>query len=478
MTKKKFKLSQLNIFLLVAGTIDIIFIIANMISGGALLSTEALGANFIFGDYYSNLGFSSYGADLYHMPEYVCFPPLAYCFYYLCYLMAPSPSSSILAEINWLDFTNGANTPLIFLMMNLISIVIFGWVCARYFSESGTASSKYTILLPIVILLSYPCMLTSLQRGNSAFLVAVLLCIAWLFADSSYPETSAGKLEAFGSAQEASAGKLKTSDSSQEASAGKLETSGSEVQLHGAKHINIDVKKEAALLLIAVATAFKVYPAIMGLYFIKKKDFKAVIRLVIYGLILFFVPFIWFGGVDGIKAFFNTLLHMSDWNLDEHFGTVRGMVYYLLRRHSSLTAAAAETVGYVFEQIFLVASLILFFISKKKWQSVLMISAILASYIGGNAHYTFVYYLPALLMFLREVPSVETTQEILSSDDSPKYNSKCFSGVSTVLCTLCFAFIFSCPFFFPNGCYFGVSLASYLLWIIGAVNIISNIKTK
>lgn len=461
MTKKKFKLSQLNIFLLVAGTIDIIFIIANMISGGALLSTEALGANFIFGDYYSNLGFSSYGADLYHMPEYVCFPPLAYCFYYLCYLMAPSPSSSVLAEINWLDFTNGANTPLIFLMVNLISIVIFGWICARYFSESGTASSKYTILLPIVILLSYPCMLTSLQRGNSAFLVAVLLCIAWLFADSSYSATDE---------QEAAVKQKTTTD--------KPKASSYKILPRDNRHMCINTKKEAALLLIAVATAFKVYPAIMGLYFIKKKDFKAVIRLVIYGLILFFVPFIWFGGVDGIKAFFNTLLHMSDWNLDEHFGTVRGMVYYLLRRHSSLTAAAAETVGYVFEQIFLVASLILFFISKKKWQSVLMISAILASYIGGNAHYTFVYYLPALLMFLREVSSVETTQEILSSDDSPKYNSKCFSGVSTVLCTLCFAFIFSCPFFFPNGCYFGVSLASYLLWIIGAVNIISNIKTK
>lgn len=474
MTKKKTILSQLNIFLLVAGTIDIIFIIANMISGGALLSAEALGANFIFGDYYSNLGFSSYGADLYHMPEYVCFPPLAYCFYYLCYMMAPSPSSSVLTEINWLDFTTGANTPLVFLMVNLISIVIFGWICVRYFSEPvGINSidtnstlgarertmpdSKYTILLPIIILLSYPCMLTSLQRGNSAFLVAVLLCIAWLFADSSYSATD----------EQEAAGKQKTATDEPKASSYKILPRDN-------RHMCINTKKEASLLLIAVATAFKVYPAIMGLYFIKKKDFKAVIRLVIYGLILFFVPFIWFGGVDGIKAFFNTLLHMSDWNLDEHFGTVRGMVYYLLRRHSSFTAAAAKTIGYVFEQLFLVASLILFFISKKKWQSVLMISAILASYIGGNAHYTLVYYLPALLMFLREVSSTETTNEILSSDDISQY----FSKVNTVLCTLCFAFIFSCPFFFPNGCYFGVSLASYLLWIIGAVNILSSIRTK
>lgn len=413
MTQKKFKLSQLNIFLLLAGIIDIIFIIANMVCGGELLKAEALSDYFIFGDYYSNLGFSSYGADLYYIPANVCFPPLAYCIYYFCYLMAPSPSSDILADINWLDFTTGSNTQLIFLMVNLIFILVFGWICNHYFeNEESNRNGKCTLLLPIIILLSYPCMLTSLQRGNSAFPVAVLLCISWLFIDS-----------------------------------------------------DSKIKKEVALLLIAVATTFKIYPAIMGLYLIKKKDFKSAIRLVIYGAVFFFVPFIWFGGMDGIKAFFGTLVHMSDLNLDQHFGTVRGMVYYLLRGHSSLTAAAAETVGYIFEQIFLAASLFLFFISRKKWQSVLMLSAIMTSYIGGNAHYTFVYYLPALLMFYRE--------QGISTEDPTVTEKSSFSIVITTLITVCFALIFSCPFFFPHGCYFGVSIASYVLWILGAVSIVS-----
>ena len=53
--------------------------------------------------------------------------------------------------------------------------------------------------------------------------------------------------------------------------------------------------REAALILIAMAAGIKLYPAIIGVIYLREKRFKEAIRLVIYGLIIFLVPFAFCG---------------------------------------------------------------------------------------------------------------------------------------------------------------------------------------
>ena len=385
--------SQLNLFLIVSGGITLAFLIANFITCGDTLNSATLSASYLFGDYFSHLGYSSLGPTMYSLTEDACLPPLAYCAYYILWRMAPSVMNADV--LFWEDGLRGDNTQLIFIMFNLVMILLLQWVILHYFNAHG---GKYILALSTIILFSYPCMFTSIQRGNSALFVAILLCIIWLWIDETDKR-----------------------------------------------------KREAALILIAIAAGFKIYPALLGIVLVKRKDWKAVVRLLIYGAVFFFVPFIFFGGIEGLKNFFSTMFSIAGWSGVDHYGTVRGMSIYVLREHTALSADAAEKAGYVIETLFLVFTLSVFFLARKKWQEVILTSAILVSYIGSNAHYTIVYYLPALMMFLQE------------NESTPVFSVKKL-GISLI--TLSLAIIFSCPFFWPKGMYMGASVAGYFMWAV------------
>ena len=110
----------------------------------------------------------------------------------------------------------------------------------QYIQKTGF---KQDVLFPLALVVSYPFMCTSIQRGNVCLLVAILFTLAWLWMD----------------------------DASK-------------------------VKQEIALLLFACCAGFKLYPAIFGLVFIKKKQWKKAGRLVVYGITTVFAPFLVIGG--------------------------------------------------------------------------------------------------------------------------------------------------------------------------------------
>lgn len=71
--------------------------------------------------------------------------------------------------------------------------------------------------------------------------------------------------------------------------------------------------RETALISLAFAIACKIYPAAFGLILLKNKDFKSIIKLGVYVIILFFVPFVFFEGgfIVNLKAFFHNLTEFS-----------------------------------------------------------------------------------------------------------------------------------------------------------------------
>lgn len=58
--------------------------------------------------------------------------------------------------------------------------------------------------------------------------------------------------------------------------------------------------RELALILIAVAAGIKIYPAVFGMLYVKEKRYQEAGRLILYGMICFFVPFVFFGGFHGL----------------------------------------------------------------------------------------------------------------------------------------------------------------------------------
>ena len=62
------------------------------------------------------------------------------------------------------------------------------------------------------------------------------------------------------------------------------------------------ILKELALISLAAAACMKIYPALFGYLLIKDKKWKEAGRCILYGMLLFVLPFFYFNGIDSIKV--------------------------------------------------------------------------------------------------------------------------------------------------------------------------------
>lgn len=159
--------------------------------------------------------------------------------------------------------------------------------------------------------------------------------------------------------------------------------------------------REAALILIAVCAGLKIYPAICGLIYLKEKRWKEAVRLVLYGLICFFFPFVFFGGAIGMQTFIENLTMLTD-GFWIKLNTIGGLTNVVLYKALGIAAESSSMISFIVENIFLLLSIIFFFLAQKEWKRILFLSGILTLYVSSSYMYTSIYFLPALLVFIRE----------------------------------------------------------------------------
>lgn len=71
------------------------------------------------------------------------------------------------------------------------------------------------------------------------------------------------------------------------------------------------VKQELAMIFIAIAAAVKIYPAVFGLLYLSERKYKEAVRLIIYGILFFAVPFAFTGGIDGFNLFLDNQIKVQ-----------------------------------------------------------------------------------------------------------------------------------------------------------------------
>lgn len=258
-------------------------------------------------------------------------------------------------------------------------------------------------------------MCTSVQRGNVVILVALLLALAWLWMDS--PNR---------------------------------------------------IKQEMALLFIAAAAGFKLYPALVGVVYLKRKEWKKAFRLILYGVIVIFVPFLFFGGYRGMVGLIHTLTGFaSDINADKT-NTVCGMAKWLGLK-LNMTDSVANTFGMVTGYLFFIISLLFFFFSKKKWQESLFLSGILVSFLPSNWEYTLVYYLPTLFLFMKEY-------------DGDLGRNRLKTNIWLIFHMVSFGMVFSVNFFmlyYRYGLISGIFTVTYIMIGVNMLNVLYElVKSK
>lgn len=161
--------------------------------------------------------------------------------------------------------------------------------------------------------------------------------------------------------------------------------------------------QEIANIALALAAGIKIYPAIFGLLLIKEKKWNQLIKLVIYGMVAFLLPFCFFGGVEGIKVMVSALRTSS--------GDVSNLGYGCNVTFSSMLATICKLldikVNYNVINLFtglVIAGLIcVFYVSKNVHHSCLALTFLAVVVPGMSRFYTCVFFLiPFLFMLIDE----------------------------------------------------------------------------
>lgn len=218
-------------------------------------------------DYFMNVQFAAYRENIYGISVNSQFPPFAYMLYY--YIMRITSNgrfpdiSMSLEELKMQPYQ-------LMIFMMFLAVGIF--LLVRAVDEVRASKAEQNLLI-FAIAFSSPVFAGAIERGNIVLHVACLLILALYWKDS---ETG--------------------------------------------------WKREVALWLIAISAGLKIYPAFMGLLYIKEKRWKEAFRLVLYGLFIFFVPFAFFGGIPTILEYARKLIGLMNQSYSGRFQFIRGVL--------------------------------------------------------------------------------------------------------------------------------------------------------
>lgn len=160
--------------------------------------------------------------------------------------------------------------------------------------------------------------------------------------------------------------------------------------------------REIALISLACSACIKVYPAIFGLLLIKEKRYKESIRAIIYGLIIFIVPFFIFGGLDKISDLIKNILSTNENFYSLGFGLKVDMINLLriLGYYLGISDDIVIRFGEKFVYLLLAISIPALLFLKSKWKTIALLTCIIVSTPNFSWTYTLIYFIIPIILFL------------------------------------------------------------------------------
>ena len=343
---KKEKISTIYLTIIIMGTLTIFKFILMIVSNGGFLSNLIWGVDDrkLFYDFWAHIRYCLLGGrNVYAVDTNACFPPLAYLFYSLMAAICRYDNTKDYNEIE------SSNSGIVILMMTYIVFAVVLVVVIQ--SLLDDINKKYINMYCILIMLS-TIFSFAVYSGNISIGVCILL-LAALY--------------------------LRQKDGL--------------------------ICRELSLVLIAIASAFKIYPAVFGVLYLIEHRYKESVRLIIYGMITFFLPFAFFGGFGGIINFLNNAIAIS--------GNVTGisLTGVLLKIlcgfvPSDLAMGIASVVNY----IYLIVSIFVVIRRKVDWKSYTILCGLFFLFNKEVGYYCLIYLLIGFVFFIRETSKLRADE--------------------------------------------------------------------
>lgn len=164
--------------------------------------------------------------------------------------------------------------------------------------------------------------------------------------------------------------------------------------------------RHLAYICLAIAVSIKLYPVVFGLLLLrKKKNFKNIAWCVFYGIIFFFVPFIFIGGFSQLFVLIKNILYTSSMFGNKGYGfkvniTNTFAMFGDLLHHSYIFESIGNAV--MISAVIIGVLLILFGKFNSNWKLYAIISLFLVMVPGFSYVYSIAYMLIPLVAFLNE----------------------------------------------------------------------------
>ena len=352
---KKFEklITPFNVFVFVNVIGFLMYAVYSVIAGG-IASDWLLMENtdLDFCDFSMHLNFIADKENLYvRARDYEgCFPPLSYTMYFFFYrvLQRPGFTPNSVSDVAHMPYFH-----LTVLYYSLISIMLFDYGIYMY----GEKEKRKNLILFLCFIFSVPFMAGAIFVANSTFLVMIFLLIAL---------------------------KLRKSDTA--------------------------YKKELALVLIALCAGFKIYPAVFGILYLLEKRYKEAIRLTIYGILFFFVPFTFFGGTNGFKHWLGNVMNTLVLDRYGRIQSIRGLLYSVMQ-HQGIQGG--ELILKLAPIVFVLVMLLLVCITKSEFRRLFFICAIMVFFPNNAYRYTLCYFAIPIITYFLDTDGEESSSNVI-----------------------------------------------------------------
>ncbi len=160
------------------------------------------------------------------------------------------------------------------------------------------------------------------------------------------------------------------------------------------------ILKELALISLAIAASLKMTPALLGVLLLYNKQWKEAVRTVIYGVVIFLLPFLFFkGGFDNIALMIRNMKSNLEYYTSESGCTLyASLINYGFGAGNKVNSIICDVLTKILS-IFLLATAIFY---EKKWKKVLCACVVLVVLPSHSGYYCILYLIPAILLFLNE----------------------------------------------------------------------------
>lgn len=317
-------------------------------------------------DFFNSVVCTSYGEP--YTIFKTLYPPLANLFFYICYLCIPENISASwqVGFDNFNSLRNGVfdlrswqHSLVIFLVYLQMSTLLFFLVVDKMLIIKNK-------LFSFLILFTFG-LLFALERGN----IIVVACICTMFF------------------------------------------------IHYKNVENQPILRELALLSLGVAVGLKVYPAVFSILLIRDKKIIEFFKVCLYSLMLFFLPFFAFNGIEDIYTWIETAKYIGTRN-DMAIGTVYFGLNQVVKTVLTNKAMSPLIMEYInlgmilsftrwLSLIFILIMSLCAIITKKGWKALLCLSLIIILSQQHSPVYNTIFIIPAFIEYINDNEELNIT---------------------------------------------------------------------